>query len=203
MNYQILTTNYINTGGNTMVSIFETWLPDENKTVFVNVGNDECTITTVNHLMNDIQINCYQEITVAAADYVQDELKCKYSELMMYCLFEYFKQEGNQGVLQAVRYSWLPEVFKVQITNEQREYTDETFGYFETDGYRVYTSTKDNEQLVLKPERQPKSLKETIQDSLSRLNDKLEIDEVYMDSDDLGQLRVTIDDLKYWLNNLE
>jgi len=52
MNYQVQSHDYTNTGGGCMVSTFQVWLPDENKTLFVHVNEYDVTLATWSTSMN-------------------------------------------------------------------------------------------------------------------------------------------------------
>lgn len=205
MNYQIMNHEYLNTGGHCMVSVFEVWLPDENRTVFVNVGEGHCTITTVNHIMNDIEIDDFDKITIATLSY-RDADDCTvtndYFELCRYCLFEYLKKNCKyMGYTESLPFVWLPAVYQQQITNKERQYVEEVFGdYFNTDGYTVYIFTEDDdEKEITENVPQHKSLQQTLAACLYRLQATYDCNNEFMDADDLGDLLTTIDDVKYYM----
>ena len=205
MNYQIMNHEYLNTGGHCMVSVFEVWLPDENRTVFVNVGEGDCTITTVNHIMNDIEIDDFDKITVATLSYRESDeyaLNNDYFELCRYCLFEYLKKNCKyMGYTQSLPFVWLPAVYQQQMTNKERQYVEEVFGdYFNTDGYTVYIFTEDDdEKEITEKVPQHKSLQNTLAACLFRLQATYECNHEVMDADDIGDLLTTIEDVKYYM----
>ena len=188
-----------------MVSVFEVWLPDENRTVFVNVGEGYCTITTVNHIMNDIEIDDFDKITVAMLSYkdVDDfTVTNDYFELCRYCLFEYLKKNCKyMGYTESLPFVWLPAVYQQQITTKERQYVEEVFGdYFNTDGYTVYIFTEDgDEKEITEKVPQRKSLQQTLAACLYRLQATYDCNNEFMDADDLGDLLTTIDDVKYYM----
>lgn len=151
MNYKVISHDYENAGGHCMVSVFEVWLPDENRTVFVNVGEGYCTITTVNHVMSDIEIDDFDKITIATLSYKDADdftVTNDYFELCRYCLFEYLKKNCKyMGYTESLPFVWLPAVYQQQITNKERQYVEEVSGdYFNTDGYTVYIFTEDDDE---------------------------------------------------------
>ena len=188
-----------------MVSVFEVWLPDENRTVFVNVGEGHCTITTVNHIMSDIEIDDFDKITVAMLSYkdVDDfTVTNDYFELCRYCLFEYLKKNCKyMGYTESLPFVWLPAVYQQQITDKERQYVEEVFGdYFNTDGYTVYIFTEDDdEKEITEKVPQRKSLQQTLAACLYRLQATYDCNNEFMDADDLGDLLTTIDDVKYYM----
>lgn len=153
MNYTIISHDYENTGGNCMISVFEVWLPDENRTVFVNVGEEYCTITTVNHIMSDLEIDDYDKITVATLNYKESDdctVTDKYFELCRYCLFEYLKKDCKyMGYTESLPFVWLLPEYQQQISSLERQFVDDEYGDgFDTDGYCVIIPTEDGERKV-------------------------------------------------------
>ena len=204
MNYQIMNHEYLNTGGHCMVSVFEVWLPDENRTVFVNVGEGDCTITTVNHIMNDIEIDDFDKITVATLSYREPDeyaVTNDYFELCRYCLFEYLKKDCMYGCYrESLPYEWLLPAFKVQVLLIERQFVeDECSGTFDTDGYHVWVPTPDGSRELSVKEPQRKSLQQTLASCLYRLQATYDCNNEFMDADDLSDLLTTIDDVKYYM----
>lgn len=189
-----------------MVSVFEVWLPDENRTVFVNVGEGYCTITTVNHIMSDIEIDDFDKITIATLSYKDvDEFTVTndYFELCRYCLFEYLKKDCMYGCYsESLPFAWLLPVYQQQISDLERQYVEEVFGdYFNTDGYTVYIFTEDgDEKEITEKVPQHKTLQNTLAACLYRLQATYECNHEVMDADDIGDLLTTIEDVKYYMN---
>ena len=156
MNYTVISHDYENTGGHCMISVFEVWLPDENRTVFVNVGEEYCTVTTVNHIMSDLEIDDYDKITVAEL-YYKDSDDCtvtdKYFELCRYCIFEYLKKDcKHMCYIEQLPFVWLLPEYQQQISDLERQFVEDTYGdYFCTNGYRVTIPTEDGEREVKYP----------------------------------------------------
>ena len=174
MNYNVISHNYVNTGGHCMVSVFEVWLPDENRTVFVNVGEGYSTITTVNHIMSDLEIDNFDKITVTTLNYTESDdctVTNKYFELSRYCLFEYLKKDCKyMGYIESLPFVWLLPVYQQQISDVERQFVkDEHGGCFDTDGYHVTVPTKDGEREVTEVITQHKSLQQTLAACLYRL----------------------------------
>lgn len=204
MNYSVISHNYENTGGHCMISVFEVWLPDENRTVFVNVGEGYCTITTVNHIMSDIEIDDFDKITVATLNYreVDDCIVTNdYFKLCRHCLFEHLKKDCKYcGYRESLPYEWLLPAFKVQVLLIERQFVeDECSGTFDTDGYHVWVPTPDGDREIFVKEPQRKSLQQTLAACLYRLQSTYECNSEVMDADDLGELLTTIDDVKYYM----
>ena len=189
-----------------MVSVFEVWLTDENRTVFVNVGEGYCTITTVNHIMSDLEIDDFDKITVATLNYGDSDdctVTNEYFELCRYCLFEYLKKDCKyMGYTESLPFAWLLPVYQQQITNKERQYVEDVFGdYFNTDGYTVYIFTEDDdEKEITEKVPQHKTLQQTLAACLYRLQATYDCNNEFMDADDLGDLLTTIEDVKYYMN---
>ncbi len=189
-----------------MVSVFEVWLPDENRTVFVNVGEGYCTITTANHIMSDIEIDDFDKITVATLNYKKSDdctVTNEYFELCRYCLFEYLKKDCKyMGCIESLPFTWLLPVYQQQISDLERQYVEDVFGdYFNTDGYTVYIFTEDDdEKEITEKVPQHKTLQQTLAACLFRLQATYECNHEVMDADDIGDLLTTIEDVKYYMN---
>ena len=188
-----------------MVSVFEVWLPDENRTVFVNVGEEYCTITTVNHIMSDLEIDDFDKITVATLNYKEYgdcTVTNKYFELCRYCLFEYLKKDCKyMGYTELLPFAWLLPVYQQQISGLERQFVeDECGGYFYTDGCHVWIPTEDGEREVTEVIPQHKTLQQTLAACLYRLQATYDCNHEFMDADDLGDLLTTIEGVKYYMN---
>ena len=55
MNYKVLSHDYTNNGGNCMVSTFQVWLEDENKTVFLHMNEEGGTLATCDYINHEIE----------------------------------------------------------------------------------------------------------------------------------------------------
>lgn len=204
MNYNVISHNYENTGGHCMISVFEVWLPDENRTVFVNVGEEYCTITTVNHIMSDLEIDDFDKITIATLNYKESDdctVTNEYFELCRYCLFEYLKKDCKyMGYTESLPFAWLLPVYQQQISDLERQFVEDECGdCFDTDGYHVAVPTEDGEREVTEVIPQHKTLQQTLAACLYRLQSTYECNNEVMDADDLGDLLTTIEDVKYYM----
>ena len=210
MNYNVISHNYKNTGGYHMVSVFDVWLPDENRTVFVNVGEGYCTITTVNYIMSGLEIDDFDKITVTTLDYTEYDdcaVTNKYFKLCRYCLFEYLKKDCKyMNYTESLPFVWLLPIYQQQISAVERQFVkDEHGGCFYTDGYHVTVPTKDGERKVTEAIPQHKSLQQTLAACLHRLQSMYECNNEVMEVDDLNEvmdaedLLTTIEDVKYYM----
>lgn len=206
MNYNVISHNYENTGGHCMISVFEVWLPDENRTVFVNVGEDYCTITTVNHIMSDLEIDDFDKITVATLNYKESDnytVTNEYFELCRYCLFEYLKKDCKyMGYAESLPFVWLLPVYQQQISDLERQFVEDECGdCFGTDGYIVVVPTEDGEREVTEVIAQRASLQTTLAECYDRLQQMFDCNHEVMDADDLGALLTTMENLTYYMED--
>lgn len=188
-----------------MVSVFEVWLPDENRTVFVNVGDELCMITTVNHIMSDFEIDDFDKITVATLNYRASDdctVTNKYFELCRYCLFEYLKKDCKyMGYIESLPFVWLLPVYQQQISDLERQFVEDEYdGYFDTDGYHVTIPTEDDEREVTEGIPQHKTLQQTLAACLYHLQATYNCNKEFMEADDIDYLLATIEDVKYCMN---
>lgn len=137
MNYKVLSHDYTNTGGGCMVSTFQVWLEDENKTVFLHMNEEGGTLATCDYINHDIE---YDE-TMMLDNFSQETLEVthKYFELYKYCQFEYFKKDCKRyGYKANLRFEMLPYEMQQQITPAYRAWHYEDIGdTFETNGYEL------------------------------------------------------------------
>ena len=71
MKYRVISHDYRNTGGNMMVSVFQVYLIDQNRTIFVNCGEQSASLTTVDYV-NNFDPDDYDEITILTVDFTED-----------------------------------------------------------------------------------------------------------------------------------
>lgn len=204
MNYTIIHNDYVNTGGNTMVHVSEVWLKDENRTVFVYVGDEDVSMHTVDYIRNDIEVNDYDELLIEAANWKNGDFAdvCTYFDIFRECLFEYLKRDCKYfGYKASVPYVWLPFEYQLQITAEQKHYVeDELTGEFETDGVVVIVPLANGEEIELLKVTEHKPLVNVLSACLFRLQCVYERDHEFMDADDCGELLATIQDVVYYMN---
>ena len=67
-NYKIMAEVYVNNGGGNMVMVYTMWLPDEKRMLYVNVDEENTTVTTVNHIGCSLEIDDYSAITLLTVD---------------------------------------------------------------------------------------------------------------------------------------
>lgn len=84
---------YVNTGGNCMVSVFKLWDPKENVTRFLLANESGCSINTVDYITSEIEFDDSMVLLNADSGYFDPEL-VEY-DLLRYCWFEFLKEEHD------------------------------------------------------------------------------------------------------------
>lgn len=205
MNYKILSHCYFNAGGNTMMSAFDVWLQDENRTVTVYVDDVCISMHTVDCVRHDFAPCYYDTTLVTKASYRSLlDVSCRYFDLLRDCLFEYFKSDyKHYGCRQGIPFGWLKSEHQLQITAAQREYVDsELGGLFETDGTDVYFEAESGEEVKIPDKIEHRALDKVLASCLSFLKDRYHDDHDYLkdvEPDRLQELLITISDVDYYL----
>ena len=201
MKYQIIDSKLVNNGGKSLIHITEVWLQEENRTVFVYTGESLSTIVTVDYLSSNLEIEDFDQVEIESLTYYEPVVHSDYFDLHRDCLYRYTEAVNSDLMRYTyVAFDWLPVDIQSQITKEQQQYVAESGSLYKTNGCRFEVPTEDVSELILFTGHQPKSLKETLSASLSRLKDKAMIDKEYMDTDDYGELMTTINYVEYWLS---
>ena len=137
--FKVLNYEYLNTGGNCMVGIFTVWLPALKQTVYVLTNELGCTITTVDYISNEIDIEDYDEVTIDRCDF--DNLCAAYThfELYRHCLNEYTKSDCRYfGSTYAWPYHLLSDELQSEVHHEYLEWCKENNnGCIPTDGVKI------------------------------------------------------------------
>lgn len=137
MNYKVLSHDYTHTGGNCMVSTFQVWLEDENKTVFLHMTKEGGTLATCDYINHEIDIVEDMMLENFNVELIGDD--DKYLELYRYCYFEYLKKDCIKfRTSYSVRLIMFPTEYLSNIRNEYIEWHLENIGdCFETNGYEL------------------------------------------------------------------
>lgn len=139
VNYTVLNYEYLNTGGNTMVGIFEVWLPEELKTVYVYANEEGCTMSLVDYIRNELTIDDYDELVVDYADYGRMTGYEKYFELYRHCLNTYFASDCKYfGTTIDIPYHLLSDELQQQITDDYKRWIEANErDLYTTDGRKI------------------------------------------------------------------
>lgn len=204
MKFKVISHDYRHTGGNMMVSVFQIYLIKDNRTVFVNCGENTASMTTVDYV-NHFEPEDYDQITIESVDFSCDidnyGTPVIYESVFRYCLFEWIKSDcKHYGYRTGIHYDWLPMAVQMSISDLQKDFVnDECNGTYYTDGYHVFIPTPDGDDDEIEIVTKHDSLINTLAACLGRLTDKLEVDRDHMGPDDLQQLQNTIQNVYYYL----
>lgn len=114
--FKILNYEYMNTGGNCMVGIFTVWIPALKQTVYALTNELGCSLTTVDYISNEVDIEDYDEVTIDRCDFDELQPNATYFELYRYCLNEYTKSECRYfGNTIAIPYHLLSDELQSEV----------------------------------------------------------------------------------------
>lgn len=157
--FKVLDYQYINTGGNCMVGVFEVWLPVENRTVFALTNEEGCTLSTVDHISNYVEIDDYDELTIDYVDWGRVTGYEKYFELYRYCLNEYNKSDCKHfGYCHGVPYFLLSDELQQKVTPEYKQWMEANdIELYDTNGvdiieYYDYIAEKEYDEALARTE---------------------------------------------------
>lgn len=137
--FKVVGHQYLNTGGNTMVGIFDVWLPEEKKVVYVYTNEEGCTMSTVDYIRLDLDIDNYDELMVDYIDWGRATGHEKYFELYRYCLNVNTKDDCRHfGITRGLPYHLLSEALQQNVDADYLAYCEaEHGGLIDTDGYKI------------------------------------------------------------------
>ena len=138
-NFKVLNYQYLNTGGNCMVGIHEVWLPEEKKVVYVYTNEEGGTISTVDYIRLDLDIDDYDEFIMDYAAWGRITGYEKYFELYRHCHSQYLVDDCKYfGITRGIPYHFLSEELQERLTSEYLEYCEkEHGGLIDTDGRSI------------------------------------------------------------------
>lgn len=140
--FKVLNYEYLNTGGNTMVGIFTVWIPALHQTVYALTNEEGCSLTTVDYISHDIEIEDYDEIMIDRCEYDGLSTDSTYFELYRYCLNEYTKSDCKYfGCTRELPYYLLSYELRSKLDMVYLEWCEENNrGLVATDGYNIIVS---------------------------------------------------------------
>lgn len=145
---------YLNTGGNCMVGCHNVWLPEEKRMVYVYTNEEGSTISTVDYIRYDLEIDDYDEFIVDCVDWGRITGSEKYFELYRYCYNQYLVDDCKYfGITRGVQYHLLSDKLQEMISDDYLKYLAAECGMMvDTDGEIVvtnldYEATQDDERL--------------------------------------------------------
>ena len=134
MDFKIISHSYENTGGNTMVSYFQVWLPEEKRTIFVNANEEGATFSVVDFYHGEID----NYLDTIICDFTVDNVdeNHKYFEIFRYCINEYIKYDCRRFMYNAsLSYKLLSDDLRKLVPKEYHKRNPNAL--YETDGYRI------------------------------------------------------------------
>lgn len=139
--FKILGYQYLNTGGNTMVGIHEVWLPEEKKVVYVYTNEEGSTISTVDYIRHDLDIDDYDELIMENVDWGRITGCERYFELYRYCYNQYLVDDCKYfGITRGVQYHLLSDRLQKLVTDDYLKHLAADYGMLvETDGKIIVT----------------------------------------------------------------
>ena len=144
MKFKVLSFQYLNTGGNTMVGIFDVWLPEENRVVYALANEEGCSLSVVDYISNDLEVDDYSEFIFDYCDYGRLTGHEKYFELYRLCLNEFLYKDCKYfGYTRDVPWHLLSDALQAQIT-------DDYFRYLETE--RDLMVTTNGKDIIVDPD---------------------------------------------------
>lgn len=142
--FQVLDYDYLNTGGNCMVGIFEVWLPEENRVAYALTNEEGVTLSVVDYISNELEVDDYDKFFIDYCDYGRLTGHEKYFELYRHCMNEYLISDCKYfGYTKDVPWHLLSDELQSQIT-------DDYLKYIETE--RDYMVTTDGKKIVVDPD---------------------------------------------------
>lgn len=140
--YKVLNYEYLNTGGNCMVGIFEVWLPAMKQVVYALTNEEGCTLAHVDYLRNDLEIDDYDELVIENVDWGRVTGFETYFELYRYCLNEYTKSDCKYfGYTRELPYLLLSCELQEMIDKDYLTWCELENGHMvETDGMQIIVS---------------------------------------------------------------
>lgn len=139
--FKVLDYRYLNTGGNTMVGIHRVWLPEDKKVVYVYTNEEGSTISTVDYIRDDLEVDDYDEFMMDVVDWGRITGNEKYFELYRYCYNQYLVDDCEYfGVTRGVQYHLLSDELQKMISDDYLKHLVADYGMLvETDGKIIVT----------------------------------------------------------------
>lgn len=134
--FKVLDYQYLNTGGNTMVGIHRVWLPEEKKVVYVYTNEEGSTISTVDYIRDELDIDDYDEFMMDVVDWGRITGYEKYFELYRYCFNQYLVDDCKHfGTMYDVQPHLLSDELQEMISADYLKYLEiDHNGLVSTDG---------------------------------------------------------------------
>lgn len=140
--FVVLNYDYLNTGGNCMVGVFEVWLPERKQTVYVFVNEEGYTMSVVDYIRNYFEADDYGELMIECGDWGRVTGHETYFELYRYCLNEYTKSDCRYfKYTRQLPLHLLSDELLNQVTSDYKQWLDDNeYDLVETDGEKIIES---------------------------------------------------------------
>lgn len=140
--FKVLNYEYLNTGGNCMVGIFEVWLPEKKQTVYVYVNEEGYTMSVVDYIRHELEIHDYDELMIECGDWGRVTGHEQYFELYRHCLNVYTKDDCKHfGYTRGLPYYLLSDELQHKVPAGYREWCEAENGdMIDTDGEDIVVS---------------------------------------------------------------
>lgn len=166
--FKVLNYEYLNTGGNCMVGVFEVWLPEKKQSVYVFVNEEGYTMSVVDYVRHELEIDDYDELMIECGDWGRVTGHETYFELYRHCLNAYTKDDCRYfGYIRELPYHLLSDELQSKVPAGYREWCDtENGSVIGTNGEDVvvseYFESSDDEDELLKAVKSFKRWHDTI-----------------------------------------
>lgn len=137
--FKVLNYRYMNTGGNCMVGIFEVWLPEEKRVVYALTNEEGCTLSTVDYISHELDIDDYEELHIDVCDWGRLTGHEKYFELYRHCLNVYTKDDCQFfGTTRGIQYHLLSDELQKLVDDDYKQWLEaEGWDLVDTDGEHI------------------------------------------------------------------
>lgn len=140
--FKVLNYDYLNTGGNTMVGVFTVWIPALLQTVYALTNEEGCTLSVVDYISNEVDIDNYDELVIDSCDWGTLAGCETYFELYRHCLNEYTKSDCKYfGCTRGLPYHLLSDELQANVDADYLAWCEENNGSLvDTNGITIIIS---------------------------------------------------------------
>ena len=140
--FKVLNYEYMNTGGNCMVGIFEVWLPERKQTVYALTNEEGCTLSAADYIRNELEFHDYYDLTIDTIDWGRITGHETYFELYKHCLNEFTKSDCRYfKYTRELPRHLLSDELQNKITEDYAQWLDANeYAFVETDGEKIIVS---------------------------------------------------------------
>ena len=180
--FKVISYQYLNTGGNTMVGIHEVWLPDEMKTVYCFTNEEGCTMSPVDYIRNEFDDT--NSLPLENYDWGRVTGYEVYFELLRRCWNDYTKDDCKYfGITRRAPMYLLSDELQSKVDVDYLVWSEaESDGLVETNGREIiedpcYTSQFEDDLASMLQDI--KDFREWHNNLVNRTTTDAELDELY------------------------